>query len=54
MDIRKKKRLNKNINRLSNSLFDAGVPLPQFIAITLLICGEARKVLEGETNAKTL
>lgn len=50
MNKRKKKRLNRNINRLTHSLFDAGVPIPQVIAITLLICGEARKVLEGENN----
>lgn len=54
MDKRKKKRINRNVNRLSNSLFDAGVPLPQVIAITLLICGEARKVLGGENNVKTM
>ena len=43
MNKRKKKCLNRNINRLSNRLFDAGLPLYAVTEITHAICDQIRE-----------
>lgn len=38
-----KKEINRNVNRLTRSLFDAGLPLHKVISITCFICDQIRE-----------
>lgn len=49
-----KKEINRNVNRLTRSLFDAGLPLYKVTEITHFIYNEIMKHEKGENNAKTL
>lgn len=50
MDEQKKKKINRNINILTRSLFDAGLPLYKVTEIARFIHNEIMKHEEGENN----